>query len=71
MNLFVLLLFYAVLLSFYLLFLQFVLEDERLNQSEALYAFLSPSSEHLKAVVAPSPKKSRFSLSTLFKTYIT
>ncbi|XP_014481725.1 PREDICTED: sorting nexin-25 [Dinoponera quadriceps] len=50
-------------------YLNFVLEDERLNQSEALYAFLSPSSEHLKAV-APSPKKSRFSLSTLFKTSV-
>lgn len=46
--------------------LQYVLEDDRLNQSEALYAFLSPSSEHLKHT-APSPKKSRFSLSTLFK----
>ncbi|XP_018344115.1 PREDICTED: sorting nexin-25 isoform X3 [Trachymyrmex septentrionalis] len=51
-------------------YLNFVLEDERLNQSEALYTFLSPSSEHLKAVVAPSPKKSRFSLSTLFKTSV-
>ncbi|TGZ32525.1 sorting nexin-25 [Temnothorax longispinosus] len=51
-------------------YLNFVLEDERLNQSEALYAFLSPSSEHLKAVVAPCPKKSRFSLSTLFKTSV-
>ncbi|RLU16238.1 hypothetical protein DMN91_011998 [Ooceraea biroi] len=50
-------------------YLNFVLEDERLNQSEALYAFLSPSSEHLKAVI-PSPKKSRFSLSTLFKTSV-
>ncbi|XP_015608529.1 sorting nexin-25 isoform X2 [Cephus cinctus] len=48
-------------------YLTFVLEDERLNQSEALYAFLSPSSEHLKHT-APSPKKSRFSLSTLFKS---
>ncbi|XP_012279765.1 sorting nexin-25 [Orussus abietinus] len=48
-------------------YLNFVLEDERLNQSEALYAFLSPSSEHLKHT-APSPKKSRFSLSTLFKS---
>ncbi|XP_018044280.1 PREDICTED: sorting nexin-25-like isoform X2 [Atta colombica] len=51
-------------------YLNFVLEDERLNQSEALYTFLSPSSEHLKVVVAPSPKKSRFSLSTLFKTSV-
>ncbi|KAG5318461.1 SNX25 protein, partial [Acromyrmex heyeri] len=51
-------------------YLNFVLEDERLNQSEALYTFLSPSSEHLKAVVTPSPKKSRFSLSTLFKTSV-
>ncbi|XP_066598002.1 sorting nexin-25-like isoform X2 [Prorops nasuta] len=48
-------------------YLNYVLEDERLNQSEALYAFLSPSSEHLKHT-APSPKKSRFSLSTLFKS---
>ncbi|KAI4487636.1 hypothetical protein M0802_011992 [Mischocyttarus mexicanus] len=48
-------------------YLNLVLEDERLNQSEALYAFLCPSSEHLKHS-APSPKKSRFSLSTLFKT---
>ncbi|KAG8224803.1 hypothetical protein J437_LFUL002248 [Ladona fulva] len=48
-------------------YLEFVLEDEKLNQSEALYAFLSPSSEHLKQTV-PSPKKSRFSLSTLFKS---
>jgi hypothetical protein len=45
---------------------QFVLEDDRLNQSEALYTFLSPSSAHLKQV-SPSPKKSKFSLSTLFK----
>ncbi|XP_043483351.1 sorting nexin-25-like isoform X2 [Leptopilina heterotoma] len=48
-------------------YLNFVLEDDRLNQSEALYAFLSPSSEHLKHT-APSPKKSRFFLSTLFKS---
>ncbi|XP_043250789.1 sorting nexin-25 isoform X2 [Colletes gigas] len=48
-------------------YLNFVLEDENLNQSEALYTFLSPSSEHLKHA-PPSPKKSRFSLSTLFKT---
>lgn len=48
-------------------YLQFILEDERLNQSEALYAFLSPSSEHLKQII-PSPKKSKFSLSTLFKS---
>ena len=45
---------------------QFVLEDDCLNQSEALYTFLSPSSAHLKQV-SPSPKKSKFSLSTLFK----
>lgn len=37
-----------------------------MNQSEALYAFLSPSSDHLKQVT-PSPKKSKFSLATLFK----
>ena len=45
---------------------QFVLEDDCLNQSEALYTFLSPSSAHLKQV-SPSTKKSKFSLSTLFK----
>jgi len=48
-------------------YLKFVLEDDCLNQSEALYTFLSPSSAHLKQV-SPSPKKSKFSLSTLFKS---
>ncbi|XP_011498521.1 PREDICTED: sorting nexin-25 [Ceratosolen solmsi marchali] len=48
-------------------YLNFVLDDDRLNQSEALYTFLSPSSERLKHST-PSPKKSRFSLSTLFKS---
>lgn len=43
------------------------MKDERLNQSEAIYSFLSPSSEHLKHST-PSPKKSRFSFSTLFKS---
>ncbi|XP_031338942.1 sorting nexin-25 isoform X1 [Photinus pyralis] len=47
-------------------YLEFVLEDDRLNQSEAIYSFLSPSSEHLKHST-PSPKKSKFSFSTLFK----
>nr|CAD7262885.1 unnamed protein product [Timema shepardi] len=49
-------------------YLKFVLEDERLNQSEALYTFLSPSSEHLKHISLPSPKKSMFSFTTLFKS---
>nr|XP_022906354.1 sorting nexin-25 isoform X1 [Onthophagus taurus] len=48
-------------------YLQFILEDDRLNQSEAIYSFLSPSSEHLKHTT-PSPKKSKFSFSTLFKS---
>lgn len=48
-------------------YLEYILEDERLNQSEALYAFLSPSSEHLKHTT-PLPKKPRFSFSTLFKS---
>ncbi|KAK4887229.1 hypothetical protein RN001_003500 [Aquatica leii] len=48
-------------------YLEFVLEDDRLNQSEAIYSFLSPSSEHLKHTT-PSPKKSKFSFSTLFKS---
>ncbi|XP_050300025.1 sorting nexin-25 isoform X2 [Anthonomus grandis grandis] len=48
-------------------YLDFVLKNDRLNQSEAVYAFLSPSSEHLKHST-PSPKKSRFSFATIFKT---
>lgn len=45
---------------------QFILEDDKLNQSEAVYAFLNPSSEHLKHA-SPSPKKQKFSLAGLFK----
>ncbi|KAF9408791.1 hypothetical protein HW555_011633 [Spodoptera exigua] len=45
---------------------QFVLEDDRLNQSEALYTFLNPSSEYLKQ--GDLPKKNKFSFSTLFKS---
>ncbi|XP_026872922.2 sorting nexin-25 isoform X2 [Electrophorus electricus] len=45
-------------------FLQ-MLTDERLCQSEALYAFLSPSPEHLKAVDVQ--KKSSFSLASLLE----
>ncbi|KAL1509137.1 hypothetical protein ABEB36_003923 [Hypothenemus hampei] len=48
-------------------YLDFVLKNEILNQSEAVYSFLSPSSEHLKQS-SPSPKKSRFSFSTIFKS---
>ncbi|EDV91961.1 sorting nexin-25 [Drosophila grimshawi] len=48
-------------------FLNFILEDDHLNGSEAIYTFLSPSSDHLKQTL-PSPKKSKFSLSTLFKS---
>ncbi|KAH8419710.1 hypothetical protein KR009_001371 [Drosophila setifemur] len=47
--------------------LQFILEDDHLNGSEAIYTFLSPSSDHLKQSL-PSPKKSKFSLATLFKS---
>ncbi|SPP89957.1 blast:Sorting nexin-25 [Drosophila guanche] len=48
-------------------FINFILEDDHLNCSEAIYTFLSPSSDHLKQTL-PSPKKSKFSLSTLFKS---
>ncbi|XP_001658823.2 sorting nexin-25 [Aedes aegypti] len=50
-------------------YLNFILEDDHLNQSEALYEFLSPSSEKLKQSANPSPskKQSKFSLATLFK----
>ncbi|XP_044253925.1 sorting nexin-25 isoform X2 [Tribolium madens] len=48
-------------------YLDFILTDDKLNQSEAVYSFLSPSSDHLKHST-PSPKKSRFSFSTLFKS---
>ncbi|XP_035431412.1 sorting nexin-25 isoform X1 [Spodoptera frugiperda] len=47
-------------------YLEFVLEDDRLNQSEALYTFLNPSSEYLKQ--GDLPKKNKFSFSTLFKS---
>ncbi|XP_037027852.1 sorting nexin-25 isoform X2 [Bradysia coprophila] len=51
-------------------YLNFILEEDFLNQSEAIYTFLSPSSENLKQST-PSPKKTKFSLSTLFKTSTT
>ncbi|XP_072857485.2 sorting nexin-25 isoform X1 [Pogona vitticeps] len=47
-------------------FLQKLLSDERLCQSEALYAFLSPSPEHLKAIDVQG-KKSSFSLSSFLE----
>ncbi|XP_044311169.1 sorting nexin-25 isoform X1 [Varanus komodoensis] len=47
-------------------FLQKLLSDERLCQSEALYAFLSPSPEHLK-VIDIQGKKSSFSLSSFLE----
>ncbi|XP_041080014.1 sorting nexin-25-like isoform X3 [Polyodon spathula] len=47
-------------------FLQKMLSDERLCQSEALYAFLSPSPEHLK-VIDIQGKKSSFSLSSFLE----
>ncbi|XP_074847946.1 sorting nexin-25 isoform X4 [Carettochelys insculpta] len=43
-----------------------LLSDERLCQSEALYAFLSPSPEHLK-VIDVQGKKSAFSLSAFLE----
>ncbi|CAL8301357.1 unnamed protein product [Arctogadus glacialis] len=46
-------------------FLQRLLTDERLCQSEALYAFLSPSPEHLK--VMSITKKSSFSLASFLE----
>ncbi|KAM5193666.1 sorting nexin-25 [Mantella aurantiaca] len=47
-------------------FLQKLLSDERLYQSEVLYAFLSPSPEHLK-VIDVQGKKSSFSLSSFLE----
>nr|XP_006630165.1 PREDICTED: sorting nexin-25 isoform X1 [Lepisosteus oculatus] len=47
-------------------FLQKTLTDERLCQSEALYAFLSPSPEHLKAVDSQG-KKPSFSLASFLE----
>ncbi|KAM4809520.1 sorting nexin-25 isoform 2-T2 [Rhinophrynus dorsalis] len=47
-------------------FLQRLLSDERLYQSEVLYAFLSPSPEHLK-VIDVQGKKSSFSLSSFLE----
>ncbi|XP_072296149.1 sorting nexin-25 [Eucyclogobius newberryi] len=48
-------------------FLQRLLGDERLCQSEALYAFLSPSPEHLK--VMSIQKKSSFSLASFLERF--
>ncbi|XP_055841813.1 sorting nexin-25 isoform X1 [Episyrphus balteatus] len=48
-------------------YLNFILEDDHLCGSEAIYTFLSPSSDHLKQTT-PSPRKTKFSLSTLFKS---
>ncbi|XP_058049012.1 sorting nexin-25 isoform X2 [Ahaetulla prasina] len=47
-------------------FLQKLLSDERLCQSEALYAFLSPSPEYLK-IIDIQGKKSTFSLSSFLE----
>ncbi|XP_075466353.1 sorting nexin-25 isoform X2 [Ascaphus truei] len=47
-------------------FLQKLLSDDRLYQSEVLYAFLSPSPEHLK-VIDIQGKKSSFSLSAFLE----
>ncbi|XP_036694868.1 sorting nexin-25 isoform X4 [Balaenoptera musculus] len=47
-------------------FLQSLLSDERLCQSEALYAFLSPSPDYLK-VIDVQGKKSTFSLSSFLE----
>lgn len=44
---------------------QKVLTDERMCQSEALYAFLSPSPEHLKVI--DIQKKSSFSLASFLE----
>lgn len=43
------------------------MEYPKLIESEFLFAFLSPSCEKLKTI-APSPKKTKFSFSTLFKS---
>uniref|UniRef100_A0A182NAC8 Sorting nexin-25 n=1 Tax=Anopheles dirus TaxID=7168 RepID=A0A182NAC8_9DIPT len=56
-------------------YLSFILEDDHLNQSEAVYEFLSPSSDRLKQgalqpVGQPSPSKkagSKFSLAAIFR----
>uniref|UniRef100_A0A182QU64 Sorting nexin-25 n=1 Tax=Anopheles farauti TaxID=69004 RepID=A0A182QU64_9DIPT len=56
-------------------YLSFILEDDHLNQSEAVYEFLSPSSDRLKqgalqAIGQPSPSKkpgSKFSLAAIFR----
>ncbi|XP_030047356.1 LOW QUALITY PROTEIN: sorting nexin-25 [Microcaecilia unicolor] len=47
-------------------FLQKLLSDERLCQSEALYAFLSPSPEHLK-VIDVQGKRASFSISSFLE----
>ncbi|XP_051784395.1 sorting nexin-25 [Erpetoichthys calabaricus] len=48
-------------------FLQKMLTDESLCQSEALYAFLSPSPEHLKVIDLQAKKSSGFSLASFLE----
>ncbi|GAB6030109.1 hypothetical protein CHUAL_005788 [Chamberlinius hualienensis] len=48
-------------------FMEMILQDEKLNKSELLYSFLSPSADHLKQI-APSQKKSKFFFANLFKS---
>ncbi|KAL7027112.1 hypothetical protein ACKWTF_005311 [Chironomus riparius] len=49
-------------------YLNFVMDNSKLVESEFLFAFLSPSCDKLKTI-HPSPKKARFfSLATLFKS---
>jgi sorting nexin-25 len=43
------------------------MENPKLIESEFLFAFLSPSCEKLKTIT-PSPKRTKFSFSTLFKS---
>lgn len=46
-----------------------ILSDDKLCNSELIYAYLSPSPEHLKQVEIQR-KKSKFSFSTFFKGYL-
>ncbi|ELU04949.1 hypothetical protein CAPTEDRAFT_89225 [Capitella teleta] len=51
-------------------FLENILSDEHLSQSEAVFAFLSPSPEHLKSATDAMKQKESVSFPNLFKKYV-
>ena len=49
---------------------QHILQDDNLAQSEAVFAFFSPSPEHLKQAPTASQKQRKFSLANFFRRLV-